>query len=132
MKQEIRERKLSDVIYIADDGKEFRDIDECKKYEETALFTINKLYSKLVEKTVTEYDVSVLGCDDRMVDVVNLKNDDDIKILIERYVVENGKDYVNKYCNNLRVGKCLIGRGYGNEFWVIGMVDDIVYKIKSL
>ena len=75
------------VEYIAEDGQIFRSEEECKKYEESALFAISKELKRLDNNKngASEYDIYDECCDDRLVEIFNAETERDIEN-IRRYV----------------------------------------------
>lgn len=72
--------------YIAEDGQVFYDADECKKYEESALFAISKQLKPITNKDyVSQYDINDDCSDEYKVEIFNAENDKDIEV-IRRYV----------------------------------------------
>ena len=49
------------VGYVAFDGREFKDVDECIKYEATAMSVIKQNFMRLVKRTILEEDLGG-GC----------------------------------------------------------------------
>ena len=79
--------KLVRTEYIAEDGVIFSNEEECKKYEESALFAISKELKRLDNKKngASEYDIYDECCDDRLVEIFNAETERDIEN-IRRYV----------------------------------------------
>ena len=74
------------VEYIAEDGQVFRNEDECKKYEESALFAISKQLKRMTNKKyVSQYDINDDCSDEYEVEIFNAENEKDIEN-IRRYV----------------------------------------------
>ncbi len=73
--------------YIAEDGTIFRDEEECKKYEESALFVISKELKRLDNKKngASEYDIYDECSDEYLVEIFNAETERDIEN-IRRYV----------------------------------------------
>ena len=88
---EIKETKTVEEVvrveYIAEDGQIFRSEEECKKYEESALFAISKELKRLDNNKngASEYDIYDECCDDRLVEIFNAETERDIEN-IRRYV----------------------------------------------
>ena len=88
---EVKETKTVEEVvrveYIAEDGQIFRSEEECKKYEESALFAISKELKRLDNKKngASEYDIYDECCDDRLVEIFNAETERDIEN-IRRYV----------------------------------------------
>lgn len=72
--------------YVAEDGTVFRNEEECKKYEESALFAISKELKSLTEKNyVYQIDINDnLSCDDK-VEIFDVQTERDLENL-RRYL----------------------------------------------
>lgn len=69
MRTEIRKVTVEQEVYIANDGREFTDEDECTDYE-----------FNLVEKTLTYYDIECQKTDDvHKCMIINLITDSDVE-----------------------------------------------------
>lgn len=69
--------------YVAEDGAVFYDENECKKYEESALFAVSKELKHLGEKgkVLTQYDINEeCSCDCR-VEIFDVQTDKDLENL---------------------------------------------------
>lgn len=88
---EIRKTKTIEELvrteYIAEDGTVFRSEEECKKYEESALFAISKELKRLDNKKngASEYDIYDGCSDEYLVEIFNAETERDIEN-IRRYV----------------------------------------------
>lgn len=73
--------------YIAEDGAVFRDREECKKYEDSALFAITKRLKRITDskRSMTEADIYDECPDDYLVEIFNAETEKDIEN-IRRYV----------------------------------------------
>ena len=68
------------VEYIAEDGQVFRSEEECKKYEESALFAISKQMKRMTNKKfVSQYDINDDCSDEYEVEIFNAENEKDIE-----------------------------------------------------
>lgn len=67
-----------EVTYIADDGTEFKTQDECKKYEESALFIVNNKLKRLTIKPLRHYDLNDMCPDDEYVEVFDIQTEQDL------------------------------------------------------
>ena len=78
--------KLVRTEYIAEDGTVFRSEDECKKYEESALFAISKELKRLeTKKYVSHNDINDNCCDDERVEIFDVQTEKDLENL-RRYL----------------------------------------------
>lgn len=99
--REIKETKevVVRTEYVAMDGEVFRSEDECKKYEDSALFAVKKQLKRLQNKELSQYDLNDDCCDELEVEIFNAENETDIEN-IRKYVYLksqslNGKVYPN-------------------------------------
>lgn len=76
-------------VFVADDGKEFKDKLECEKYEKTAHFAIEAQYHELVVKTSDEAELFDVGCSENPVEIVRVKSDDDAHRILKMFYLHN-------------------------------------------
>ena len=97
-----RERTIEEVVrveYIAEDGQVFYNEEECKKYEESALFAVSKELKRLNVKDISVYSLIGEGSEEDEVEIFDVQTDRDLENL-RRYLYlkarKNGKrsDYV--------------------------------------
>ena len=70
------------VEYIAEDGTVFRSEEECKKYEESALFAISKELKRLeTKKYASHNDINDSCCDDARVEIFDVQTEKDLENL---------------------------------------------------
>ena len=73
------------VEYIAEDGTVFRSEEECKKYEESALFAISKELKRLTKDNTSQYEINDnFSCDDT-VEIFDVQTEKDLENL-RRYL----------------------------------------------
>ena len=78
--------KLVRTEYIAEDGTVFSNEEECKKYEESALFAISKELKRLTEKDrVSQNDINDNLSYDDMVEIFDVQTERDLENL-RRYL----------------------------------------------
>ena len=78
--------KLVRTEYIAEDGTVFSNEEECKKYEESALFAISKELKRLTEKDcVSQNDINDDLSYDDMVEIFDVQTERDLENL-RRYL----------------------------------------------
>lgn len=137
---EIKEivEKVVRVEYIAEDGEVFRNEEECKKYEESALFAISKQLKRLTtENIISQNDINDILSVDDMVEIFDIQTEKDLENL-RRYLYlkakkngasessikscfttenDNGNDFV---FNNVTLGhEVIIFWNYEEDgFWV--------------
>lgn len=144
MKTITKNRTIEDVYYQAIDGTEFRDKQECEKYEASAYAVINSKYRNLVIHTTTEYDLFSAGSDDNTVEVVKLSNNHDIDVVFQMWSYinkhsANNNETCSKHLNILKEclkqsGVIFISRGYEEEdsFWFMGSYEYYVNKLNAI
>lgn len=73
--------------YVADDGVVFYNEEECKKYEESALFACSNQLKRFKKngKDFSMYDFNDECSDEYLVEVFDIKNDDDL-LMLARYL----------------------------------------------
>ena len=129
--------QLVRVEYIAEDGTVFYNEEECKKYEESALFVVSSKLKRLTTKWTSMSDLNEDLSDECELEIFNVQTKEDLDNL-RRYLylkaTKNGasekfiktaftsvdgkrKDYV---FDNVTIGhEVLIFWGYDNDwFWV--------------
>lgn len=88
-KNEIKTTKtIEEVVrveYIAEDGMIFRDEEECKKYEESALFTVSNKLKRLNNKFTSIYDLNEDGSDECELEIFDVQTEKDLENL-RRYL----------------------------------------------
>ena len=84
------------VEYVAEDGQVFRSEEECKKYEESALFAISKQLKKLHTKPLSVYSLLEEGSEECDVEIFDVQTDQDLENL-RRYLYLKAKNLVLEY-----------------------------------
>ena len=88
-KNEIKTTKtIEEVVrveYIAEDGQVFYNEEECKKYEESALFAVSKQLKKLNTKFASVYDLTESGCEEDELEIFDVQTEKDLELL-RRYL----------------------------------------------
>lgn len=120
-------------MYVANDGTEFADRDECKKYDESAVGVLSAMLQKIVVKTSDEERIFDFGCSENPVQVLAPTSEEDKKTILQLYLLKNPhlgdekhKHYVDSALNLIdRAIKekdyLLVGRGYDwDNFWFYG------------
>lgn len=129
--------KSTKTVYVANDGTEFENAEECKKYEKSARGVLYAKYEPMVVKTSDEYEIFGVGCEDNTVEIVCVKTQEDADILLQilflenpYYTDENHKERREKAVEtvNSAIGDfLLVGRGYELDcFWFFGTRKSIV------
>ena len=73
------------VEYIAEDGEVFRSEEECKKYEESALFAVSRQLKRLNTRELSKYDLNEDGCEDDKMEIFDIQTEKDLENL-RRYL----------------------------------------------
>lgn len=110
-----RERTIEEVIrieYIAEDGEIFRNEEECKKYEESALFAVSKQLKRLHIKPLNAYSLLDEGCEDDEVEIFDIQTDRDLENL-KRYLYLKAK---KNGASEQSVKECFTACGHRNDF----------------
>lgn len=96
MKKNEIKRPIEEVVrveYIAEDGQVFYNEEECKKYEESALFAVSKKLNRLNIKSTSIYDLNESGSDEEDLEIYDVQTEEDLENL-KRYIylklVQNG------------------------------------------
>lgn len=93
---EVRETKtieeLVKIEYIAEDGTVFRSEEECKKYEESALFAISKELKRLTKDNTSQSEINDNLSDEDMVEIFDVQTERDPEIYGSIFV-KNGRNY---------------------------------------
>lgn len=88
MKKNEIKRTIEEVVrveYIAEDGTTFRDEEECRKYEESALFAINKKLKRLNSKPVSHYSLNESSSEEEDLEIFDVQTAEDLENL-RRYL----------------------------------------------
>lgn len=85
--------ELVRVEYIAEDGTVFSCEDECRKYEESALFVVSSKLKKLTKNWTSEYSLLEAGSDENELEIFDVQTQEDLDNL-KRYLylkaIKNG------------------------------------------
>ena len=88
MKKNEIKRTIEEVVrveYIAEDGEVFYNEEECRKYEESALFVVAKKLKKLNTKFASIYDLIENGCEEDELEIFDVQTKEDLDNL-RRYL----------------------------------------------
>lgn len=131
--------------YVANDGTEFRDEKECKKYEESARCVLGIKYSKMVVTKTDEYSLSGFGTEDNRVDIVKPTTEADYDVLMQLWVLDhsylvndpNHKERVEEALNLIRRAinekdYLFVGLGCeGDCFYLLGTRNSIKERFEK-
>lgn len=129
--------------YVAIDGARFNSEVECKKYEESASMVAYSKYEPLISFKKSEYEIYNVGSDEYEIDIVKIKQTEDIDILLHMYSLYHpgyNKDAIaqervllEKWFSDGEV--VFVGRGcrYDNYdcFEFIGTMNEAINHIKK-
>ena len=156
MKKNEIKRTMEEVVrveYIAEDGTVFYNEEECKKYEESALFAVSTKLKRLTHKWTSLYHLIENGSDEEEVEIFDVQTEEDLenlrrylylkamkngaseKYIKDAFTSEDGikrKDFV---FDNVTIGhEVLIFWSYENDwFWVYkdGSLDGYLSWIRD-
>ena len=131
--------KVINIEYIAEDGTVFCNEEECKKYEESALFAVSSKLKRLTNKWTNQYEFNDDYSEDNEIEIFDVQTKEDLENL-RRYLylkaTQNGasENYIkgcftsengireNYVFDNVTIGhEVLIFWGYDIDwFWVYG------------
>lgn len=123
--------KSTQTVYVANDGTEFENAEECKKYEKSARGVLYAKYAPKLVKTSDEESLFGMGCCDNDVEIVRVETQEDADLILQILLLENSW-YTNEDHKERReeaiaqinsaIGDfLLVGRGYDHDgFWLYG------------
>lgn len=134
MKEIKKEKVTYETVYVANDGTEFKDREECRKYDESAEGVLNAVLKKFTVKECVEEDLFNFGSCDNNVEILRPTCEDDKKAILQMYLLKNSyimqkkehEHYIERAEELIdRAIKendfLLIGRGYDyDSFWFYG------------
>ena len=149
MKKIQKEEKSYYDVFVAYDGTEFRDKEDCKKYESSAYAILDMRYRTLILKDSNEECILGYGCCEDTVHVIKVKNQAEADMVMQLYLFINSylqedanknEDYAigqikrvqNLLDRSIKEDDVLIiGRGYNpNEsFWFMGTSESLKEQI---
>lgn len=125
-------------VFVAADGTEFENADECKKYEQSALGVLNIKYKKLIVKESTEDGILDIGSCDNSVEVLKPVTQADADLIMQMYILINPHVKESCYADCVPYAQnivqrainendyVIVGRGYNNdEFWFYGTCNSL-------
>lgn len=80
--------KTYESVWVANDGTEFSNAEECKKYDESAKGVLFAKYRPIVVKESDEYEMFG-GSDDNIVDIVKLDTAEKRDLILQILLLEN-------------------------------------------
>lgn len=136
MEKITKEKTTSYVVYRAFDGEEFNTEEECKKYENSARGVISTKYADIPKVITNEYAMlSGFGSEDNVIEIVKVRDDNDINAILQMYIFHNYMNSSNVNCSReLEIlNKCkeesiavIVYRGYDDDsFWISGTYNKL-------
>jgi uncharacterized protein YrzB (UPF0473 family) len=124
--------QVTRVEYIAEDGTVFYNEEECKKYEESALFVVSSKLKKLNSKWVSEYSLLEAGSDENELEIFDVQTQEDLdnlkKYLYLKAIKNGAKDKTIQECFTSIDGKrnnfVFDGVTYGHEVLIFWSYDN--------
>lgn len=107
-----KEKTIEEVVrveYIAGDGQVFSTEDECKKYEESALFAISKQLKRLTEREISQNEIHDDSCVEEIVEIFDIQTEKDLdnlkKYLYLRAMKNGASEEIIDSCFTSKDGK---------------------------
>jgi hypothetical protein len=120
--------------YVAEDGTVFKDKEECKRYEESALFVIESTLKKINKKSLDEAQIFGCGSGDTHLEIFNIKNKTDLVHLKVYCNLKNRSIYKSNSIDKITSGhEVVIFWDYDYEYcWTFGdgSIDSILNGIR--
>lgn len=131
-------------VFVANDGTEFSDMEECRKYEESAKGVLNARIHKILVKTCTEEDLFSVGSCDGTIEILRPTCEEDKKTIMQMYLLKNPHFSDDKYRHYVEKAESytdraineqdylIISRGYEyDSFWFLGTCHSINENIEA-
>ena len=154
IQKEIVRKSYADV-YVADDGREFDSQSECESYERTAKCALMARYNLLVLKESDSFELFGFGSDEDIVDVVKMKSEEDMNLILQIIILENPWNYDSEKADTpdeeqkrkanlnkvtVRMNRALqegdlifIGKGFDADgFWFSGTRNEHIDVLRNL
>lgn len=146
MKVETRERTKVERydVYVANDGTEFTNVEECKKYDESAEGVLMSKIKPLMVREISSEDIHGYGSCDETVQIFKVEKQEDADTLLQTYFITNDikkdckepwvirtKDLIQRALNDKEM--LFVSRGYEmDSFWIIGTQGSMKESIDSI
>ena len=139
MKKIVKDRIEKFTVYQAVDGTEFKDKEECRKYEESAKCLLFSKYSKLVVKSEREETLFKVGNYDDTVDIVKIKTQSDADIILQIFYYFNNEPSdsyakrVEESCVSAIGSFLFVSRGYDEDnFYVMTSLPEYIKHLEDI
>ena len=125
------EKTYKEKVYVAVDGKEFKNEADCKEWENSYKCTIKQSFDKLPKKEIDGTIVAFpYACSDDYVVVVEPSSLDDITV-INAYV-HSCVDSSATVMDTTYIGKkVVLNFGYCNDYFSFALLDDLIKDFNS-
>lgn len=131
-------------VYVANDGTEFSDRDQCEKYEESAMGVLMSKIKPLMVREITTEDIHGYGSSDETVQIFKVESQEDADALLQTYFLTHdikkdcteswvirAKDLIQRALNDKEM--LFVSRGYEmDSFWIIGTQASMKESIDSI
>lgn len=128
--QVIKKEKITTYeVYSAMDGTVFNNIEECRKYENTAKCVLLTRYQEYCDVTTSnEEEIFYFGCCDNTIDIVKMNNPEAVNVILQLISLYNPHSRKEELDGRLKLlreyyekgSTFFISRGYDdNEFWLL-------------
>ena len=107
-----KEKKSFYEVFVANDGTEFTDRDECRKYEESAKGVLMAKIRPLVVKETTTEDLWGIGSCDNTMWIVKVDSQDAADIIMQVYLFVNEHLLSGKYTERIERARALVQRAF--------------------
>ena len=130
--REIKETKTIEKVirtdYVAEDGTIFINEEECKKYEESALFAVSKKLKRLTKAYASQYDIWDECCDEDEVEIFQVDTGDDLDCLRRYLYLKGVNEHSDADKKGLTIGdsvtvghEVIVFWSYDHDyFWICG------------
>jgi hypothetical protein len=131
-------------VYVANDGTEFMNEGECRKYDESAKGVLNAMLRKIMVKETYEENLLDFGSSDNAMEIYRPTCEEDKKTIMQMYLLVNphlSKAEHQHYIESAeklidRAIKesdyLLVGRGYDYDgFWLYGTCHSMQERIEN-
>lgn len=130
--------------YEAIDGTPFEIKEECEKYEKTCKCLLMAKYNQIPKISCSEYNITnYIGSEEYMFDIIKLRNNDDIDVIIQLFKLRHGESYNDETFNSLyeslqkhkELGNhIMIERGddYSDNFYIASKIRTLEELISNI
>ena len=132
-------------VYVANDGTEFTNEDECRKYDDSAKGVLNAMLRKIMVRQTTEENLLDYGSSDCTVEIYRPTSEYDKKTIMQMYIIDHSLlDDDKKLAHYIDEAEELVDRAIKEEdflfvdrgyeydnFWLIGTVNSMREKLEK-